>query len=268
MIELGRHSVLGVGIDAVDYEAAVQRVVSAAYRGTRLTTSALAVHGVMTGVLDDEHRYRLNSLDLVVPDGQPVRWALRLLYGINLPDRVYGPTLTLMVLERAAAEGLPVYFYGSTPQTLAALLDRLGSRLPSLRVAGSEPSKFRRLTEAEVPELARRVRESGARLVLVGLGCPRQEVFAFEMGSLLPMPVLAVGAAFDFHAGTLRQAPPVLQRRGLEWAFRLVQEPRRLWRRYMYLNPYFLLLLALQWLGKSTSSSRSTLETVRTQRFG
>lgn len=249
MIDRGRHSVLGVGIDAVDYEAAVSRIMLAARERRRCTTSALAVHGVMTGALDEEHRHRLNALDLVVPDGQPVRWALSWLHGASLPDRVYGPGLTLRVLEAAAREGLPVYFYGSTARTLELLLGRLRSIVPGLVIAGAEPSKFRRLSGAEVAETTERVRASGARVLFVGLGCPRQEVFAWENGDALAMPVLAVGAAFDFHAGTLKQAPRWLQDVGLEWAYRLCQEPRRLWRRYVLLNPHYLAYVALQYLG-------------------
>jgi exopolysaccharide biosynthesis WecB/TagA/CpsF family protein len=268
VIELGRHSVLGVGIDAVDYEAAVERIMTAAREGRRYTTSALAVHGVMTGALDPAHLHRLNALDLIVPDGQPVRWALRWLHGIRLADRVYGPNLTLRVLERAAKDGVPVYFYGSTPTTLDALLARLRERLPSLQVAGSETSKFRRLVDAEMAETAERIRNSGARIVLVGLGCPRQEVFAYEMGDALGMPVLSVGAAFDFHAGTLKQAPPALQGVGLEWAFRLWQEPSRLWRRYLYLNPAYLGLVALQRLGMLSVAVKPALTPSGLERYG
>lgn len=268
MIDFGRHSVLGVGIDAVDYESAVARILKAAHEGARCTTSALAVHGVMTGALDEYHRFRLNELDLVVPDGQPVRWALHWLYGIRLADRVYGPNLTLRVLEVAAAEGLPVYFYGSTPETLGLLLERLRVRMPDLRIAGSEPSKFRRLSEDEMEATIARIRRSGARIVIVGLGCPRQEVFAWETGDALAMPVLAVGAAFDFHAGTLRQAPTRLQRIGLEWVYRLCQEPKRLWRRYLYLNPYYLFLIALQLTGLTRFALRSSSEPAARERFG
>lgn len=268
MINLGRHSVLGVGIDAVDYEWAVERIMSAAREGRRCTTSALAVHGVMTGALDAEHQYRLNALDLVVPDGQPVRWALRILHGIRLKDRVYGPSLTLAVLERAEADGVPVYFYGSTTRTLELLLLRLRDRLPNLRVAGSEASKFRRLTEAEVVEASSRICNSGAQVAVIGLGCPRQEVFAYEMGDALSMPVLAVGAAFDFHAGTLKQAPPSLQRVGLEWLFRLMQEPRRLWRRYVLLNPSYVALVALQFIGVRNFGVERPRKPSEVQRFG
>ena len=255
MLDLGKRDVLGVQISAMDYDAAVARIIVAAETRERLTVSALAVHGVMTGVLDPSHQFRLNHLDLAVPDGQPVRWALGLLHNVRLPDRVYGPTLTLKVCEAAAARGLSVFFYGSQPAVLDALVQKLQARVPGLQVAGSEPSRFRCLSDREQIELADRIRHSGASIVFVGLGCPRQEVWIYEMGHLLSLPLIAVGAAFDFHAGTLPQAPASLQRAGLEWLFRLGCEPRRLWRRYLTLNPRYVRLVMMQALGLRTFHS-------------
>jgi len=246
MIARGRHNVLGVMVDAVDYEAAVDRIVSAAKQSRPFSVSALAVHGVMTAVLDRVHRYRLNQLDMVVPDGQPVRWALNLLHGAGLKDRVYGPTLMLKTCERAAAEGIPVFLFGGAPDLLATLRGRLCERFPQLQIAGSLPSKFRRLEPDEKQEVVETIRSSGAGITLVGLGCPRQEVWAYEFRDALSSPLLAVGAAFNFHAGLLAQAPPLMQRLGLEWLFRLVTEPRRLWKRYLLLNPAYLTLFMLQ----------------------
>lgn len=249
MIDRGRRNLLGVLIDAVDYEAAVERTVAAAREPRPFRLSAMAVHGVMTGALDPEHRFRLNRFDLLVPDGQPVRWALNLLHRTALPDRVYGPTLMLKLCARMAAEELPVFLYGSRPPVLDALEANLLRRFPGLRIAGALPSRFQRVSEAEQQAIAEAIRQSGARLVLVGLGCPRQEVWAFENAPLIGIPAAAVGAAFDFHAGLLPQAPPRLQALGLEWLFRLVQEPKRLWRRYLLLNPRYVWLVALQGLG-------------------
>lgn len=213
MIDLGRHSLLGVLISAVDYAGAVQQILAAALEGRPLAVSALAVHGVMTGYLDPVHRRRLNGIDLVVPDGQPVRWGLRLIHKISLPDRVYGPELTLKVIKAAADRGLPLYLYGSTEKTLASLVACLERRFPDLVIAGREPSKFRRLNPREKKELADRITHSGARIVLVGLGCPRQEAWVYEYRNLLNMPLLAVGAAFDFLAGLKPQAPPWMQKK-------------------------------------------------------
>lgn len=241
-----KHDVLGVQVDATDYASVVDRVADAAVAGRRLTVSALAVHGVMTGATDPAHRTRLNQLDIVTPDGQPVRWALRLLHGVRLADRVYGPTLTLHVCERAARDGIPVYFYGSRPEVLERLVARLTARFPGLQVAGSAPSRFAKVDATERHAIADTIRASGARIVFVGLGCPRQEVFAYEFGDLLSLPVLAVGAAFDYHAGLLEEPPAWMQRNGLQWLFRLAQEPRRLWRRYLVTNTQFTVLLAAQ----------------------
>lgn len=248
MIDRGRHNVLGVGVRAIDYEAAVSQVIDAARQSRPMTVSALAVHGVMTGALDATHRFRLNRFDLLVPDGQPVRWVLNLFHRAHLPDRVYGPTLMIKLCEKAAAEGLPIFLYGSTPEVLASLTGNLAARFPALKVAGVQPSRFRRLSAEETDEVAEKIRASGARMTFVGLGCPRQEVWAYEYRERLNMPIIAVGAAFPFHAGKLSQAPPILQAYGLEWFYRLLHEPRRLWRRYLILNPAFCTLIAAQFL--------------------
>ncbi len=245
----GKKSVLGVHVDAVDYQAAVERIIGAAVERKPLAVSALAVHGVMTGVLDRTHLYRLNHLDLVVPDGQPVRWALNVLYGAGLTDRVYGPNLMLKICERAALKGLPIFLYGSQPEVLERLSANLRARFPELKIAGTEPSRFRQITVKEKQEIASRIRASGAAITFVGLGCPRQEVWAYEYRDALKMPLVAVGAAYDFHAGMLAQAPERLQRFGLEWLYRFAHEPRRLWKRYVLLNPMYLSLLLLQATG-------------------
>ena len=245
----GKRSVLGVLIDAADYNSAVDYIVRAAREGRAATVSALAVHGVMTGVFDAEQRYRLNHFDLLVPDGQPVRWALNFLYRTQLRERVYGPALTLRVCERAAAIGIAVYFYGSTPEVLSQLRRNLGARFPGLRIAGTEASRFGQLFPGERDEIAERVRRSGASIVFVGLGCPRQEIWAYEFRDVLSVPIISVGAAFPFLAGAVRQAPEWMQRRGLEWLFRLAVEPRRLWRRYALTNPAYLLCVGLQAAG-------------------
>ncbi|HET9803949.1 MAG TPA: WecB/TagA/CpsF family glycosyltransferase [Candidatus Acidoferrum sp.] len=246
-----KKNVLGVLIAAVDYAGAEEAILTAARDKRPLSVSALAVHGLMTGTLDPQQRYRLNQFDMLVPDGQPVRWALNWLYGVGLRDRVYGPNLTLRVCERAATEQLPVFFYGSTAEILESFAAKLTARFPGLIVAGTEASKFRRLSPIEKEDVAEKIRSSGAAITFVGLGCPRQEVFVYEFSDLLEMPVLAVGAAFPFIAGLTPQAPKRMQDAGLEWLFRLWSEPARLWRRYLLLNPTFLFLLLLQRLGVS-----------------
>jgi exopolysaccharide biosynthesis WecB/TagA/CpsF family protein len=175
-----------------------------------------------------------------------VRWALNRLYHTGLNDRVYGPTLMLEICRRAGEENVPVFLYGSTSEMLDSLKKNLLERFPALPIAGTMPSRFRRLSPVERDEVVATIRSSGAAITFVGIGCPRQEVWAFENRHLLSMPLVAVGAAFSFHAGTLAQAPRLLQDMGLEWAFRLFKEPRRLWRRYLLFNPLYLSLLLLQ----------------------
>jgi exopolysaccharide biosynthesis WecB/TagA/CpsF family protein len=249
VIDRGRRDVLGVLVSAVDYDSVVERTLAAARERRPFAVTAAASHVVMTGVHDAEHRHRLNTLDVVAPDGQPVRWALNLLHRTALEERVYGPTLMLRLCEAAAREGLPVYLYGSNPPVLPPLRERLLARFPALRIAGMQPGRFRRLSAAERDALVQEIAGSGAALVFVGLGCPRQEVFLYENRERLGVPLVAVGAAFDFHAGLVPQAPAAMQRRGLEWLFRLAHEPRRLWRRYLRFGPEYLARVALQAAG-------------------
>jgi N-acetylglucosaminyldiphosphoundecaprenol N-acetyl-beta-D-mannosaminyltransferase len=263
-----KRNVLGVLVDAVDYDRAVADIVAAAEEQRPYAVSALAVHGVMTGVQDPVHRYRLNRLDLVTPDGQPVRWALNLLHGAGLRDRVYGPELTLRLCAEAARRSMPVYFYGSDAETVATLVDKLAQRFPGLVVAGAEPSRFRPLDAAENDELASRVRASGARIVFVGLGCPRQEIFVYENRDRFGVPAVAVGAAFDFHAGKSKEPPAIVQRYGLQWLHRLLQDPRRLWRRYLLLNPNYSARLVAQRVGLWRPDPSSTVEPVEEVRPG
>lgn len=249
MIDHGKFNIVGVNIHAVDYEAATSKIIEAAKSRKPLGVSALAVHGVMTGVMDDIHRHRLNQLELVVPDGQPVRWALNMMHGTKLKDRVYGPNLMLETCKAAAGEGVPVFLFGGKKELLEDLSKNLLKMYPKLQIAGMLPSKFRTVSEEEKHEIIDTINASGAAITLVGLGCPRQEVWAYEFKDDLKMPVLAVGAAFNFHAGQLAQAPPLMQKFGLEWLFRFTKEPRRLWHRYMVLNPYYVSLVGLQMFG-------------------
>jgi N-acetylglucosaminyldiphosphoundecaprenol N-acetyl-beta-D-mannosaminyltransferase len=246
VIDRGKRSVLGIMVDAVDYEAAAGKILAAARERRPFAASALAVHGVMTGVQDPEQGYRLNHLDLVTPDGQPVRWALNLLHGTALADRVYGPRLMTKLCESAASESIPIYLYGSESGVLDRLQTSLTDRFPDLVIAGAEPSKFRRTTAEEKEAIARRIRESGAGLAFIGLGCPRQEIFAFEYRDVLDLPIVAVGAAFEYHAGVKPEPHPALQRAGLQWLYRLIQEPGRLWKRYTIVSARYVWLVVLQ----------------------
>jgi N-acetylglucosaminyldiphosphoundecaprenol N-acetyl-beta-D-mannosaminyltransferase len=173
---------------------------------------------------------------------------------VGLRERVYGPVLTLKVLAAAADQGLPVFFYGSRQEVLDRLVANLEDRFPSLKIAGAEPSKFRTVNAEEKAQITDRISHSGAQITFVGLGCPRQEIFAYEYRDQLRMPLLAVGAAFDYHAGLLVEPPAWMQSWGLQWLYRLLQDPRRLWARYLKLNPLYLALLVRQMMkfGRAT----------------
>jgi N-acetylglucosaminyldiphosphoundecaprenol N-acetyl-beta-D-mannosaminyltransferase len=268
LIDLGKRSVLGVGVSVIDYESAVESIVAMAKSKKPFAVTSQPVHGIMVGARDAEHRYRLNSFDLLTPDGQPVRWALNLLYKVGLRERVYGPTLMLALCQRLAKEGIPIYLFGSRQETIDLLAKNLERRFPSLEIAGSQPGRFKVLSAREREEIIRTIKQSGAALVFVGLGCPRQEIWAYENREALSMPAVCVGAAFDFHAGTVAQAPAPLQRIGLEWAYRFAHEPRRLWRRYVLFNPLYVAMIAAQASGTIDFESRPAIPPRRDLNLG
>ena len=150
MLNAGKRNVLGILIDATDYEAACDAIFRAAKTKQHLTVTALAVHGLMTGALDREHQFRLNHFDLLLPDGQPIRWVLNLLHHVGLSDRVYGPNLTMRICAGAVEKGIPLYFYGTNPETLTSLRQALEKKFPGIIIAGMEPSRFRRLTSVHI----------------------------------------------------------------------------------------------------------------------
>lgn len=239
-----KHTLFGVTVSATDYEEAGRAVMSAAARREGGVVTHLAVHALVTAARDASYRAKVNTFEIVAPDGQPVRWALNRFEETALGDRVYGPEFMLRLCRRAAEAGVGVFLYGSTSDVVHALKDKLIERFPALRVVGCEASLFRPLSAEEDEAFVRRVNDSGAGLLFLGLGCPLQELFAYEHRRSIKAVQLCVGAAFDFHAGNKRMAPAWMQRRGLEWLFRLTQEPGRLWRRYLVTNAAFCLLFA------------------------
>lgn len=233
----------GVGLSVTDYTDATQRIMDAARSGHSYAVSALAVHGLMEAVGDDDFRSLVNQIDLVTPDGQPVRWAMNALHRTDLDDRVYGPDLTWHVIEAAAAEGVGIYLYGSTEDTCQRFAAEIQRRFPAAVVADIQPDRFRDATPEEDAADVARINASGAGVVLVGRGCPRQERWVAQHRGRVNAAMLAVGAAFDYGAGTLASPPAWMQRVGLQWLYRLAQEPGRLWRRYLVTNSRFLLAL-------------------------
>lgn len=240
--------VLGVRFDATTYADATACVLAWAAAGESRTVFCSNTHSVIEARDAPAFADVLDRADLNTPDGVPVVWALRR-RGLDHAERVYGPDLTLHVLRAAAEAGLPVAFYGASETTLAALADRLPALAPGLDVRAMISPPYRALTPDEDAAYTDQIAASGARILFVGLGCPRQETWADAHRGRIPAVMLAVGAAFDFHAGRVRQAPPALQRMGLEWAFRLAMEPRRLWRRYANVVPRFLIGVAREDIG-------------------
>jgi exopolysaccharide biosynthesis WecB/TagA/CpsF family protein len=244
-----KYNVIGVQVSATTYDQVVDFVIHSAKARRSACVSPLAVHGLVEGSRDSQIQTILNGFDIVAPDGQPVRYALDLLYKIKLPDRCYGPEIMLRVCKKAVVEGIGIYLYGSFPHVVDALRKNLVTRYPGLRIVGCEPSVFKQLTREEDDALIRRIDESGAGVIFLGLGCPLQERFAHEHRGKINAVQICVGAAFDFHAGVKKMAPKWMQQVSLEWFFRLSQEPRRLWRRYLFTNTLFLSKLFLQVCG-------------------
>jgi N-acetylglucosaminyldiphosphoundecaprenol N-acetyl-beta-D-mannosaminyltransferase len=243
---------LGVRLSTVPLAVAVDAVVQwAASRdpsGPRYVC-ATSVHGVVEAQRDPQFRQILNGADLVAPDGVPLVWFGRL-SGHRHMQRVYGPGLMLAVCELSARLGLRHFFYGGEPGVAEDLAGRLTARFPGFRVAGTECPPFRPLSPSELQATAARINNSHADIVWVGLSTPKQEHWIAQARGLLKVGVLlSVGAAFNFHTERLVQAPAWVQRLGMEWLFRLAQEPRRLWRRYAGNNPKFVYLAAVQLAG-------------------
>ncbi|MFA9478263.1 WecB/TagA/CpsF family glycosyltransferase [Phycisphaerales bacterium AB-hyl4] len=234
-----RYDLFGVHVSATCYDDVVDCVIDAARSGRPATVDFMAVHGLVSAIRDPAQRDRLNCFDIIAPDGQPVRWALNRFHRAGLTDRVYGPEAMRRLVHAAAEQGIGIYLYGSSQAVIERLRANLQHDCPTLTIAGAEPSLFRPLTDEESEALVQRINTSGAGLVFVGLGCPRQEVFAFEHRERIKAVQLCVGAAFDFHAGTKPMAPAWMQRRGLEWLYRMLTEPGRLWQRYLITNAIF-----------------------------
>ncbi|MEL7502116.1 MAG: WecB/TagA/CpsF family glycosyltransferase [Cyanobacteria bacterium J06554_6] len=238
-------SILGTPVSGTSYEDACDRIQQWATARRSCYIVAANVHVVMTAYWQRAYRAILQGSALVTPDGMPLVWGLRW-SGIQNQSRVYGPDLMLAWCDRTARLSLPIYLYGSTPETLTQLAANLQQQFPTLQIAGTKAPPFRPLTEAEMQSDAQQIADSGARVVFVGLGCPKQEQWMAQQQGQIPAVMVGVGAAFSFHSGTVTQAPRWMMAIGLEWLFRLWQEPGRLWQRYLLNNSAFVLLFGLQ----------------------
>jgi exopolysaccharide biosynthesis WecB/TagA/CpsF family protein len=250
-----KFDLFGVRVSATSYDEAEEAVIAAAKQHVPAVVSHNDVRALIDASRDPELREAANSFEIVAPDGQPIRWALNACHRAGLGERVTGAELMCRLCERAAREGLSIYLYGSTPLVSAALEVELARRWPELKVAGAGCPPFRPLSTEEDDEVVRRINDSGASIVFLGLGYPKQDRFAFAHRERIRAVQICVGAAFDFLSGQKRRAPGWMQRHGLEWLFRLLQEPRRLGRRYLINNTLFLWKLAAALLGRPRRSA-------------
>jgi N-acetylglucosaminyldiphosphoundecaprenol N-acetyl-beta-D-mannosaminyltransferase len=241
--------VLGIPLAVSDYAEVMDWMDAVIGADARAYVTAAAVNLVMAAREDPETLAAVLGATLAVPDGQPLVWALHAL-GHARATRVYGPDLMADFCARAAHAGTPVYLYGGrTADALALLETRLRERFPGLRIVGGYSPPFRELTDTEERRVIDEIDASGAAVVWVGIGQPKQERWMARMRPRLAAPLLVgVGAAFDFHAGLVSQAPRWMQRNGLEWVYRLSREPRRLWPRYVRYNPRFIAAFAGQYV--------------------
>ncbi len=240
--------ILGVPVALTDYERTLDWIDGMVAAQAHGYVCVAAVHTIMAFGEDPGLERAVLASSMTVPDGQPIVWALNAL-GHKLDDRVYGPTLMAKACERAARTGQRIFLYGGRNEgALVQLTLNLRRQYPGLRIVGGYSPPFRDLSAEEEQQVVDMIDGSGADVVWVGIGVPKQEKWMYAMRDRLQAPVLVgVGAAFDFHAGLVPQAPALLQRFGLEWAFRLAQEPRRLWKRYARYNPLFVLGFARQY---------------------
>ena len=245
--EIRTRDIVGIPIAMTDYERAMNVMDGMIARGERGYVCCVAVHAVMVAESDPEMRAALRGSTLTVPDGMPLVWAANLM-GESLPNRVYGPELMRRYNERCRDRGHRVWLYGGRDQgSLAQLALNMHRANPGIRVVGGYSPPFRPLTRAEEDEIARQINAAKPDVLWVGIGVPKQEKWMARMRDRLDVPVMcAVGAAFDFHAGRISQAPPWMQKRGLEWTYRIAQEPRRLLPRYLYYNPRFMTAVSRQ----------------------
>lgn len=241
-------TILGAPVCPIALPAAARRIISWSLETRSRYVCVANAHTLIEAHDNPRFLEVLDQADLVVPDGMPLVWLLRV-RGRNQPHRVYGPKLMDHLMRLAAKEGIPIGFYGSKPEVLCRLVARSARRHPDLRVVYQMSPPFREMRPEEDAEVCAEIRAAGVKLLFLGLGCPKQEQWMAAHSRRLTATMVGVGAAFDFIAGTKPQAPRWMQASGLEWLFRLVHEPRRLWRRYIVQGPRFAVLVALEFLG-------------------
>lgn len=252
--QFSRHleRVLNASIDVITWPETLQTIHGWASRHESRYVCICNVHSVVTAMQDAEFERVINEADLATPDGAPIAWMLRRLGSLH-QQRINGPDLMLKYCEQAALRGESVFLYGGTPQTMQRLQPALREHFPALKIAGAISPPFRPLTPAEDAEVIATINASKAGTVWVSLGCPKQEKWMAAHRQRIQAVMIGVGAAFDYHAGTIRRAPLWMQHHGLEWLHRMASEPGRLSGRYLQTNSIFL-LKALRQLARRPSA--------------
>ena len=249
---IARANILGVGVSAINMAQALETIDAWIQKREQQYVCVTGVHGIMESQRDATLKQIHNQAGLVTPDGMPLVWLNRL-NGCSWVERVYGPDLMLAICQQSLVKGYRHYFYGGGKGVADRLVARLTERFPGLQIAGNWSPPFRPLTPDEDDDLTQSINSTAPDIVWIGLSTPKQEYWMYEhLGRVRAPVMIGVGAAFDFHAGVKKQAPRWMQRSGLEWSFRLVTEPRRLWRRYLINNSLFLWMILLEALNKKS----------------
>jgi N-acetylglucosaminyldiphosphoundecaprenol N-acetyl-beta-D-mannosaminyltransferase len=245
--------ILGVNVAVSNYDELVRHCTEWGRAGESRSVCFATVHMLMEAYDAPAFRVKLNSADMINPDGMPLVWGLRAL-GNHSASRVYGPDATEALLRCAQNSEIPIGFYGGSEATLNQLVERVKDRYPGIRIVFTLSPPFRTLSETEDNSIVKQIADSGARFLFIGLGCPKQENWIIDHQGRVGAVMLAVGAAFDFLAGTKPQAPRWMMRNGLEWVFRLASEPRRLAGRYLRHNPRFVAQFFFQWMKRGVAN--------------
>lgn len=241
-------SVLGAHYSVLPKAAAHKALLDAGLGGARGYVCVSNVHTTMTGVFDGEYRRVLNAAAFTVPDGVPIVWAMRS-FGYPEQDRVHGPTMMRALLDQGRAHGVRHFLYGGSPKVLDKLRGKIDELFPGAQIVGMESPPFKpfdEITDAEFAEAAARINAAKPHFVWIGLGAPKQEKWMYRQRDAVNGIMFGIGAGFDYIAGSVEEAPEWMKERGLEWFYRLTREPKRLWKRYVFYNPAFLLLWAGQ----------------------
>lgn len=242
-----KKKIFSVEVTCTTYTESIKKIKEAVINGEPCIVDYMPVHGLMLACEDDKYNKELKAFDMICPDGQPVRWAMNIFHNTNLKDTVCGPISTIKICDMAAKERIKIGFYGSTNLVLSRLCLNLKKMFRNLDIVYVESPPYRMLNEVEEEYTINRINESGVEILFLGLGCPKQEKFAVKNKYKIKPVMLCVGAAFDFHAGTLKRSPIWMTEVGLEWLYRLIVEPRRLMVRYLKYNTKFVIKLVKAW---------------------